>query len=72
MEDTGRTTTAGQLAHEAFDGFVAVSESVVFDQILPDALNRQTGIQLGHDRIAVKSGRGSRRQSRAGEHFGRI
>lgn len=43
--------------------FVVVSEPVLLDEILPDALNRQGGIKLGNDSAAVECGRRSRGQS---------
>src|SRR5512146_2884829 len=72
MEYADSTTRPGQLPDETFDGFVAVSKPVFLDQILPDALNRQTGVQLGDNRIAITGCRRSRRQIGAGERFGRF
>jgi hypothetical protein len=72
MKHAHRSATAGQFAYETLDRFVTATEPVLFDKVLPDALNREAGIQFGDDRVPVRCRRRSWRQSRAGEHFGRI
>jgi hypothetical protein len=61
-----------QLSNKALNGFIAVSKTVFLNQILPDPLNRQTGVQFGHDYISEMGRRRARGQVRAGEHFGRF
>jgi len=56
----------------ALDRLVAATEPELLDQVLPDPLQAQTGVELLDNRLVVGRGRGTRGKHRAGERFGRI
>ena len=58
--------------HEALHRLVARAVAVLLDQVLPDALQAQTGVEFLGDRRAIHRGAEPRARRRAGERFGRI
>jgi hypothetical protein len=55
---------------ESFHRFVTGAVAVLVDEVLPDPLEAQPGVELLGDRLTIDRGRES--WPRAGERFGRI
>ena len=58
--------------YESLDRLVARAVPVLFDQILPDPLQAQAGVEFLSDRRAIQRCGEPRARSRAGERFGRF
>src|SRR6185295_5276556 len=56
-------------AHEPLDRLVARAVAVLLDEVLPDALDGQSGIEFFGDDLAIVAGR---EPARAGKRLGRV
>ena len=71
VKDADRPARRRDRAHEPFHRFVARAVAVLLDQVLPDPLQAQPGVELLGDGRAIERGRESRPPG-AGERFGRF
>jgi hypothetical protein len=72
VKDPDRAALRRDGAHEALHRFVAGAVAVLLDEVLPDPLQAETGVELLGDRRPIYGGGKPRARRRAGERCGRF
>ena len=72
MKDADGSTRRRDRPYEPFHRFVTRAVPVLLDEVLPNALHGQTGVEFLGDRRAIERRGEPPARDRAGERFGRV